>query len=264
MTLGYNWTEVGSWEWIPGTGFKIKFILEAKLNSQNVAENYSVVDTKLKSVINQGSGSGNNYYFWITGCSNPVSGNQTWYFASEDIIYGSYRVYHNNSGYGSSSIYAEVQVLNAGLSKTGITSSTFNLPTIARYFTSTPKISVASTTTTSAKFNWSTSETCNWVRYHLDGSSSWIDVFSGSAKSGSFTINNLKSNSSHKVYVECRRADSGLWSNSNTVNFKTSSKTGHLKINGENKDATPYVRINGEWKIAIPYVKKDGEWKRGK
>lgn len=259
MTLGYSWTNIASWSVSKGQA-TVTFYIDAKLNRQDTAGNYSVVDTRLNStIVNSLSGSG--YNFQLTG-SGGISGSSVWYFGNETILTGQYVVNHNNDGTASSTVSAYAYNKYWGIDQWF--SGSLNLPTIARYFTSTPKISTASTTTTSATFNWSTSETCNWVRYHLDGSSSWIDVFSGSAKSGSFTINNLTSNSSHKVYVECRRADSGLWSNSNTVNFKTSSKTGHLKINGGNKDATPYVRINGEWKIAIPYVKKDGEWKRGK
>ena len=259
MALGYSWTNIASWSVQKGQA-TVTFYIDAKLNRQDTAGNYSVVDTRLNStIVNSLSGSG--YNFQLTG-SGGISGSSVWYFGNETILTGQYTVSHNSDGTASSTISAYAYNSYWGIDHWF--SGSFDLPTIARHFTTTPNISTASTTTTSAKFNWSTSETCNWVRYHLDGSSSWIDVFSGNAKSGSFTINNLTSNSSHKVYVECRRADSGLWSNSNTVNFTTSSKTGHLKINGENKDTTPYVRVNGEWKISVPYVRIDGEWKRGK
>ena len=97
----------------------------------------------------------------------------------------------------------------------------FDMAVDPAYFTNTPNLRCISTTETSATFEWSTSETCNWVRYHLDGSSGWVDVFSGNATSGQFTINGLNANSAHSVYAECRRADSGLWSNSNTPTFTT-------------------------------------------
>ena len=259
MALGYSWTNIASWSVSKGQA-TVTFYIDAKLNRQDTAGNYSVVDTRLNStIVNSLSGSG--YNFQLTG-SGGISGSSVWYFGNETILTGQYTVSHNSNGKASSTVSAYAYNKYWGIDQWF--SGSFDLPTIARNFTSTPKISTASTTTTSATFNWSTSETCNWVRYHLDGSSSWTDVFSGSTKSGSFTINNLTSNSSHKVYVECRRADSGLWSNSNTVNFTTSSKTGHLKINGENKDATPYIRVNNEWKKAVPYIRNNGEWKRGK
>lgn len=135
---------------------------------------------------------------------------------------------------------------------------------IPRYFSRTPKITLQTQNTTNCIFKWETSETCNWIRYHLDGSSEWADVFSGSATTGTFTISNLNSNTSHTVYVDARRQDSGLWSASNTVSFKTSDKTVRIKINGEYRQATPYVRTNGTWKISVPHTRKNNIWKRGK
>lgn len=106
-----------------------------------------------------------------------------------------------------------------------------SLTTIPRYFSSTPSISLASKTETTATFNWSTSETCNLVRYHLNGSSSGVDVFSGSSRSGSFTVTGLTANSTNTVYVECRREDSSLWSNSNSSTFETYDYPKPLSIN---------------------------------
>lgn len=259
MTLGYSWTNIASWSVHKGQA-NVTFYIDAKLNRQDKSGNYSVVDTRLNSTIDT-SLSGTGYNFQLTG-SGGISGSSVWYFENETILTGQYTVSHNSNGSASSTVSAYAYNKYWGIDQWF--SGSFDLPTIVRHFTRTPSISTASTTTTSATFNWSTSETCNWVRYHLDGSSSWTDVFSGNATSGKFTINNLTSNSSHKVYVECRRADSGLWSNSNTVNFTTSSKTGHMKINGENKDATPHIRVKGEWKIAVPHIRVNGEWKRGK
>jgi len=97
----------------------------------------------------------------------------------------------------------------------------FSMTVDPAYFTNTPSLKYVSATETSATFEWSTSEVCNWIRYHLDGSSEWVDVFSGNATSGQFTINGLNANSTHNVYAECRRVDSELWSNSNTSSFST-------------------------------------------
>lgn len=169
---------------------------------------------------------------------------------------------HNSDGsLGPQTVSVYVRVTNSTS-----TSGSISVPmqTIPRHFTQTPKITLQTQNTTNCVFKWETSETCNWIRYHLDGSSSWVDVFSGSAKSGTFTISNLQSNTNHSVYVEARRQDSGLWSNSNTLNFSTSNKTGKIRINGEEKNATPYIRINGTWKVAVPHIRKNNEWKRGK
>lgn len=102
-----------------------------------------------------------------------------------------------------------------------ITINNTALTTIPRYFSQTPNIWFISKNETSATFGWSTSEVCNWARYHLNGSSNWIDVFSGSDTSGSFTITGLTAGTPYNVYLECRRQDSGMWSNSNNVSFDT-------------------------------------------
>lgn len=259
MVLSYSWTNIANWTVSKGQA-TVTFCIDAKLNRQDKAGNYSIVDTQLRStIVNNLAGSG--YNFQLTG-ANGISGSSVWTFENETILTGQYTVNHNNNGSASSTVSAYAYNSYWGIDHWF--SGSFDLPSIPRYFTNTPKISVASTTTTSTTFNWSTSEECNWVRYYLDGSSSWVDVFSGNSRSGSFTIKNLISNSSHKVYVECRRADSGLWSNSDNIEFTTSSKTVHLIINGDSKDAIPYIRVNGEWKKTVPCVRKDGEWKRGK
>ena len=146
---------------------------------------------------------------------------------------------------------------NSGGVETDLTA----LTSIARYFTQTPVISFNSNTPTSITINWSTSEICDLVKYYLD-SGSGIEVFSGSDTSGSFTISNLDPNTSHTIYAKCRRKDSQLSSNSNTITAETSSKTINLKVNNEWKRAIPYLKVNGEWKVAIPYLKVNGEWKQ--
>lgn len=258
-TLTYDWQNIASWSISKGQA-TVTFWIDAKLNRQDTAGNYSVVDTRLNStIVNSLSGSG--YNFQLTG-SSGISGSDVWYFGNETILTGQYTVNHSDNGSGSSTVSAYAYNKYWGIDHWF--SGSFDLPTIPRYFTKTPTLSTKNITTTSVILNWSTSENCNRVRYKLDNSSNWINVFSGSSKTGTFTINELDSNTEHTLYIECRRADSNLCSNSNKINFTTSSKTGHLKINGENKETTPYIRINGEWKKIVPYIRINGEWKRGK
>ena len=149
----------------------------------------------------------------------------------------------------------------AGNTVTGSTLVT--LDTIPRHFTQTPVVSFKDASTTAATFNWSTSETCSAVKYILDGGAEtygWL----GSATSGAFTISNLSANTSHTLKINAQRKDSGLWSYSNQITFKTSAKTVRIRVNGAWKDATPYVRVNGQWKVAVPYTRVNGQWKKGK
>lgn len=96
---------------------------------------------------------------------------------------------------------------------------TFELPIDPASFSQTPSLWFISGDETSSTFGWSTTETCDKVNYHLDGGN--VEVFSGSATSGTFTISGLTAGSNHSLYCECRRADSGISSNSNTISFST-------------------------------------------
>ena len=130
-------------------------------------------------------------------------------------------------------------------------------------FSQKPKVEAQNLTTTGGTFKWSTSENCSSVKYVEDGGAE-TSVFSGSATAGTFDITNLDANTSHTLMIKAQRQDSGLWSDSDPINFETSSKTVRISLNGEWKDATPYVRVNGEWKVAVPYTRVSGEWKKGK
>lgn len=96
---------------------------------------------------------------------------------------------------------------------------TFEMPIDPASFSQQPSLWFISGDETSSTFGWSTTETCNKVNYHLDGGN--VEVFSGSATSGTFTISGLTAGSNHSLYCECRRADSGISSNSNTISFST-------------------------------------------
>lgn len=137
------------------------------------------------------------------------------------------------------------------------------LDPIPRHFSQKPKVETQSTTTTSGTFKWTTSENAGTVKYILDGGSE-TSCFSGTATTGTFTIDNLTANTSHTLKINAQRKDSGLWDYSDQISFTTSTKTVRVKVNGEWKDATPYVRVSGEWKVVVPYTRANGEWKKGK
>lgn len=204
----------------------------------------------------------NNYIEWTRGSASVhISGLQEigtrYEKGSHTLITRDFTFTHDDKGEFSAYIGASLSTTFVS----GDTGGTLTLPKIQRYFSKTPKISIKNTTTTTITFKWETSETCNWVRYHLDGSSDWVDVFSDSATSGEFTVSGLKPNETHTIYAECRRADSGLWSNSNTSSFTMSDKTIRLKVNGAYMGATPYIKVNGTWRKATTYLKINESWK---
>lgn len=179
---------------------------------------------------------------------------------SHQLGSGSMYIGHNSDGTKTFNINLSGWAIDGG---TATGSQNFTLNQIARYFTKTPTVEITNNTTTSGTFKWTTSENCSAVKYVLDGGSE-VSAFSGTATSGTFTISNLNSNTSHKLKIKAQRKDSGLWSESSTINFSTSSKTVRVRVNGAWKDATPYVRVNGAWKVAVPYTRVNGAWKRGK
>lgn len=78
--------------------------------------------------------------------------------------------------------------------------------------------------------NWSCSPARDWTQYSLNGGA-WTDAgdtVASDGKSGWFNIPNLKENTKYTVKVRLRRADSGLWSESNTLTITTPS--GHTSI----------------------------------
>lgn len=78
--------------------------------------------------------------------------------------------------------------------------------------------------------NWSCSPKRDWTQYSLNGGA-WTDAgdtVASDGKSGWFNIGGLSENTKYTVKVRLRRADSGLWSESNTLTITTPS--GHTSI----------------------------------
>ena len=107
LTLNYEWQNITSWTVNRANG-SVTFWIDAKINRQDINNNYSVIDTRLTStVVNPISGTG--YNFKLTG-SNGRSGSGVWTFANETILTGQYTDYHNQDG--SKTTYIEAYVFN--------------------------------------------------------------------------------------------------------------------------------------------------------
>lgn len=162
----------------------------------------------------------NNYVSWSSGrawAHYSSSGLKTYYSRGDyTVVTGEYTFTHNNDG--TFSIY-----IGAGISTTfvsGDTGGTMTLPTIARSFTRKPTFTFSNMTETSVRINWNTSETCDRVDYRIDNttvSSAWT----GSSTSGSINITGLSANTSHNIYIWCRRKDTQLGTTSDTKSFTT-------------------------------------------
>lgn len=208
-----------------------KFTLTVVEDSTNVSENNSYVSFSfvLSPVVKGYDWSGSSttkFKYTINIGGNIYTGNIPKYDGKSTVTVksvSSIPIPHNSDGTGSLSFSFDF-VDGTSYSYTpgnASASGSMSLTTIPRDFSRQPYIELISKTETSLTFKWSTSETCNWVRYHLDNSTSWVDVFSGSATSGTFTVSGLAAGSTHYVYAECRRADSGRWLNSNNPQNQT-------------------------------------------
>ena len=113
-TLTTSWQEIYSETWAPGSGFQVKFILEAKYSTQSTANNTTTIQTRLRSDVLQGSGSGNNYRFACT-YAPAVSGSGLWTFGDETITSGEGIVNHNADGTKTITLYASAKITTIGL-----------------------------------------------------------------------------------------------------------------------------------------------------
>ncbi len=201
------------------------FTLYVVLNDRNgnAGTNKSKVDYNVYCQSN-GSGSINarHYkYFSINGeekINTTETVNVSSPYAYIPIASGTIEVTHNSDGSKSIPFSAEIQGASFGVSAS--VSGTFQLEKIPRYFSSTPSITLSNRTLTSITFKWSTSETCDKINYTLNGTSKG-EIWTGNSTNGTLTISNLKPNTQYSLYISCRRKDSQLSSNSNTLSIKT-------------------------------------------
>lgn len=259
--FGYTYGETSTTVIDQGTYFYCRW----EQVSQSTATNKTTINYTygVNCRWNYGSNSIRIDYVNING--TQVKGSQTYSGLNKgvhDLGSGTMDIQHNADGTKTFNINLSGWAIGEG-GGTTTGSGNWELNTIPRYFTQTPKVEFQSNTTTSATFKWTTSENASTVKYILDGGAE-TQCFSGTATTGTFTTSNLNSNTSHTLKIKAQRKDSGLWSDGNTISFSTSNKTVRVRVNGAWKDATPYVRVNNQWKVATPYTRVNGQWKRGK
>lgn len=130
INLTTSWQSVSSASWVPGTGFSITFYLDAKYSTQSQANNNTTIQTRLRSVINAGSGSGYNYSFTCS-YAPTVSGSGLWNLATETITSGGDTITHNSDGTKTITLSGTAVISGIGMSVS--LSGDAKLPDIARY-----------------------------------------------------------------------------------------------------------------------------------
>lgn len=210
---------------LSGTKKTSTFYLDWQVASQSIEGNYTVVNWQTGLKITGGDLWYSNAVKINSAIINGSTVQSTTKYSNikntgeHKLASGSTTIYHNSDGTKSFSASISGWLYSYG-DTSG--SGSFDLPTIPRYFSSTPKLELTSKTETSATFKWSTSENASVIQYKINNGS-WVDVETGVNKSsGTFTINGLSANTNYTIYGDFKRADSGLWATTKpSVNMST-------------------------------------------
>lgn len=198
-----------------------KFYVKWNVTNNSISGNYSNVHWEAGLYIDGSDKWYNNairinsIYINNSLVQNSISASNFTTSGYHQMASGDITIYHNNDGKKSFDIS-----ISGWLYSFGETSGkdTYTLDTIPRYLSSY-SISSGGSTLESISINWNCSPSCNTVQYSLDNGS-WTNV-SGNGTSGSFTISNLYANTEYNVKVKLKRADSELWSTTNTIYITT-------------------------------------------
>lgn len=97
---------------------------------------------------------------------------------------------------------------------TGSTSVYIDLPELPKYANFTEHC-IHATTINAVFVRWNADASCDLVQYSLNGGS-WTD-----ASGTTYAISGLEPNTNYSIKTRIRRADSGLWTESGTLNVTT-------------------------------------------
>ena len=138
-----------------------------------------------------------------------------------------YNVPHSDNGSGSCYISGYCNG-PSGTSMAGATvsgSQTVTLDKIARYLSITG-FSIQTRQINKVVVKWSVSNPRDTTQYSLNGgawtgSATYGESVASDQKSGTFNITNLSPNTTYKLKIRCKRADSQLWTESSAITFTT-------------------------------------------
>jgi hypothetical protein len=166
-------------------------------------------------------------YLWIGGVQRYYKARTSWssfaFPAAAGSTSGSYTLAHNNDGSVAAQEVTLKSAIYTGEWNSTTRTGTWTLDKIARFFSSTPAVSLASRTEKTMVLNWSTSETCSSITWygHKNGASVTISGVPGT--SGTITIDGLDAGTTYTMYGTFRRSDSSQDSNSGSAGYTTHS-----------------------------------------
>lgn len=124
-----SWTTIASKTYKTGS-LSAKFLLQARVVSQSVANNSSVIQTRLRSEANTSSYGGYPYKFTCSYCTTK-SGSSMWYIDTENILTSPNKTANHNSD-GTKSLSLSATAVITGLGMNISLSGTATLPKINR------------------------------------------------------------------------------------------------------------------------------------
>ena len=132
MVLTNSWQTVASQDSTAPGGMRIRYYINARLASQDIANNVSYIDVQLGSQILAGKGSSYNCEFSCSYCPTvSCSASELWYFQNEIITSATnQQVGHNNDGTKNISFSAICNAIGLGF-RVDLSGSA-DLPTIPR------------------------------------------------------------------------------------------------------------------------------------
>lgn len=258
VTLNYNWQNIAGYQVKVGPA-TISFWIDAKLNRQDVANNYSVVDTRLTTTM-YGTAAGSSYSFWLTG-SNGISGSSVWTYGNETVLNGQFTVTHEADGTKSSVVSASASngYLAFNISFSGdIILPRINKAPMLSTLTSTNVTYNSATLSFSVTDSGGAAVTNTSISVYED---SELNVLKETKTGDSLTFTNLKPN--HSYYAVGSATNLVGTTRTDKLKVSTEGSIVRLRSNGQWKDSVPYIRVNGQWKEITPYIRSNGQWKEG-
>lgn len=128
-TITTSWTTIASKTYKTGS-LTAKFLLQARLISQSVANNSSVIQTRLRSETNSSSYGGYPYKFTCSYCTS-ISGSTMWYLDTENILTSPNKTANHNAD-GTKSLSLSATAVISGMGMNISLSGTATLPKINR------------------------------------------------------------------------------------------------------------------------------------
>lgn len=168
------------------------------------------------------------FHFWINGTEVWNMSGISGYNAGGDYLGYAHHVFPVTiDSNGVSGTYTSPNIpdgfnitAKAGYDSSGYVKESTVWFTCAKYnFTSQPSISVDSKTETSIKVKWSTSQTCNEIKWYKGNT--LVATTNPNGTSGTYTFTGLTANTSYTLKGNFKRADSGYTMDSNTITPST-------------------------------------------